>query len=616
MDDIRAKLDEFDSRLRALELWAGIRTESPAAPPLPPYQPDSLASPAPVAIQSSGRSFEETIGRWWLGVVGVIAIVFGVSFFLKYAFENNLIGVTGRVALGFIGGLSLVALGEGLRSRWEKYSQLLTGAGLALFYLTTYAAFAYYDLIGHPTAFAFMCLITAFGMALSLVGDAVGVAALAVAGGFLTPALLSTGVAQDVSLFLYLMVLNLGVLAVSFFKKWNELILLGFIGTLVNFTSWYASYYQDEKLAFAIYVLTIFFLIYILSSVVANWMSDRQSGSRDLAILTINPVWYFSWLYYLLSPRHVTLGFTAAALAVIYLVLAYLTIQWRRDNERLTLFLAAISLLFTTMAIPLLFDQNAITIAWAAEAAILYAIGIRLDVVKVRLVSFAVLGVAVVRLLALDSDVAFGAHFYPLFNRRFLTYGTIVVASSVMGLLAIRHASSLQAAEWGTRPVLWLLANALLIIGITMDINSFAAARQEALRLRLASDIRLRTPVTEQYQYGQDDCTRYDCVREINSVYATPEYRSIHNQKNAATSVFWTLYAIVLISAGIMLRHAYLRWAALGLLGVTVIKVFTVDLAGLETLYRIISFMVLGCILLAASFMYFRYEQRLGNPTQ
>jgi uncharacterized membrane protein len=76
-------------------------------------------------------------------------------------------------------------------------------------------------------------------------------------------------------------------------------------------------------------------------------------------------------------------------------------------------------------------------------------------------------------------------------------------------------------------------------------------------------------------------------------------------------SVFWTLYAIALVAAGIVLRHAYLRWAALALFGFTVVKVFTVDLAGLETLYRIISFLVLGCILLATSYLYFRYEQAM-----
>jgi len=98
-----------------------------------------------------------------------------------------------------------------------------------------------------------------------------------------------------------------------------------------------------------------------------------------------------------------------------------------------------------------------------------------------------------------------------------------------------------------------------------------------------------------------------------NKVYE--QTRSITNQKNASISVFWTLYAILLITFGIARKSSYLRWSALILFGITIVKVFLIDLTVLSTPLRILSFMVLGIILLAASYLYFRYKAQMEGST-
>jgi len=69
-------------------------------------------------------------------------------------------------------------------------------------------------------------------------------------------------------------------------------------------------------------------------------------------------------------------------------------------------------------------------------------------------------------------------------------------------------------------------------------------------------------------------------------------------------SLLWTLAASLLIFVGAKWRVAALRWQGLVLLGITVIKVFLLDLSFLERAYRIASFLVLGVVLLAVSFWY------------
>src|SRR3989338_7024583 len=286
MDELIKKIEEIEKRLSAIESWVGfwISQESQTVPPPPPIAvPSSVPTKPPTppsyvledlsgreslqetpkttmwVSETGPRNLESYIGRWWLGIVGLTAIIFGMSFFIKYAFDNNWIGETGRVMLGIAMGLVFVVAGEILRLRIAKYSYILSGGGLALFYLSIYAAFSFYHLIGQPTAFIFMGLVTAFGVTLSLFANAVELAALAAAGGFLTPYLLSTGIANDAGFFSYIAILNIGILAVAFFKKWHQLTLLGFTATVLNFASWYGAYYEPEKLWIALFVLTVFY---------------------------------------------------------------------------------------------------------------------------------------------------------------------------------------------------------------------------------------------------------------------------------------------------------------------------------------------------------------------
>jgi uncharacterized membrane protein len=56
-----------------------------------------------------------------------------------------------------------------------------------------------------------------------------------------------------------------------------------------------------------------------------------------------------------------------------------------------------------------------------------------------------------------------------------------------------------------------------------------------------------------------------------------------------------------------------LRYLGLGLLGLTVAKLFTIDLVALDGIYRIVGFIVMGLVLLAASFLYHRSLRRSSS---
>ncbi len=77
----------------------------------------------------------------------------------------------------------------------------------------------------------------------------------------------------------------------------------------------------------------------------------------------------------------------------------------------------------------------------------------------------------------------------------------------------------------------------------------------------------------------------------------------------ASISAAWAAYATILLGAGISRNLLPWRWLALGLLGATLLKVIFVDMAEVRQIWRVVSFMVLGALLMVCSYAYSRHER-------
>jgi uncharacterized membrane protein len=80
--------------------------------------------------------------------------------------------------------------------------------------------------------------------------------------------------------------------------------------------------------------------------------------------------------------------------------------------------------------------------------------------------------------------------------------------------------------------------------------------------------------------------------------------------RQAMTSVIWAVYATILIVVGLWRRYAPIRYFAIGVFGLSIVKVFVVDLAELDRVYRIASIIGLGVTLLTTSYLYQRFLAR------
>jgi uncharacterized membrane protein len=131
-------------------------------------------------------------------------------------------------------GAAFIAWSERFRSHgYAFFSYSLKAVGSGTLYLSLWAAFSLYHLMPAGAAFAAMILVTAFNGFMAWAQDAELLALYAIAGGIATPLLVSTGENHEVTLFTYVLVLDLAVLVLVALRPWSRLLFAAFAGTVM-----------------------------------------------------------------------------------------------------------------------------------------------------------------------------------------------------------------------------------------------------------------------------------------------------------------------------------------------------------------------------------------------
>jgi uncharacterized membrane protein len=219
--------------------------ESPPQPSGPALWPQLIAPSEPESTRKAESEFlrqfepavsrpslEQTIGTRWVMIAGAISVFFAIGFFLKYAYDNAMIGPWGRIAIATASGIAALIVGEVTRRRdYQIVAKGVTALGFAILYAAVFSAYRVYDLIPATPAFALAIVITAGAMVYAAAQNEVLMAMLALLGGYLTPILLSTGQNLPVPLFIYVLILGLGAMGCAVYRKWPGVNLLCFFGT-------------------------------------------------------------------------------------------------------------------------------------------------------------------------------------------------------------------------------------------------------------------------------------------------------------------------------------------------------------------------------------------------
>ena len=243
----------------------------------------------------------------WLGG---IAMFFGVIFFVKYAFERNLIPPALRVALGFLAGAGFLLGGLWLhrKAAYRVLAQSLCATGVLILYGVSFAAHAVYHFAAFspPLTFALMTLVTAAAFLIAVRLDALVVAVLGMIGGFLSPVLLPSVQDNVFALFSYIALLDLGLLAVARYHKWSFLAIAAAAGTASMQLTWFVGFFEQGRYFEGSATLVPMGLLLFFSSLFlfAAWWSSRTrpddlipSGSA-LAVAVVSTLFGFGFLAY------------------------------------------------------------------------------------------------------------------------------------------------------------------------------------------------------------------------------------------------------------------------------------------------------------------------------
>jgi uncharacterized membrane protein len=538
------------------------RPEPLAPPPTPP--PIRAESLPPPSTSLNAFEIESLIGRRGVGWVAVILILFATAFFLKYAFDNRWIGELGRVSIGIAFGIAMSLGGLRYHQRgWRIFAQILTAGGIVLLYLSSYAAFGYYHLVGQKTAFAFLAILIAEAAALSLVYNAPAIAIMALIGGLLTPVLLHSDRDQYRSFFTYLVILDAGALALL--KHWPGLASIAYYGTQLLFWIWYDENYHHQKRGAVLIFQTAIFLLFLLAHLARELFRRDSATLEDALLLLVNPFVYFATAYHLLNPTHHDwMGAFAIIMALLYAGIAKLLLSRGVKSRREVLLLIAVALTFVTIAIPIQLRSNWITIAWAVEGVAILWAGLEIQSVRLRAHAFALFALAFGKFLFWDTPYGYRPAFIPIFNRYFLS-SLAVIGCYIAAVYLFERRKLVK--ERVPKLVIALLAAFAFWLLISIETQTYFAGRAFVEKS-------LEEAAHERW-LGQ-----------------------------MALSVLWASYAAALAAFGFLRSVAVIRWAALALFAVTIVKAMLVDIAQLQHLYRIIVFAVLGLLLLLVAWGY------------
>ncbi len=175
---------------------------------------------------------EERLGANIFAWIGGVAMLLAGAFFVKYSFDQGLLSPMVRIVLGSAFGVVMVMLGVWLGRRSPRVAEALTGAGIADLYACLLAAVNLYDLIGRTTAFGLMIALTGLAIALAL-RQGMFVAVLGLIGGFITPALIGSQEPAAGPLFVYLLLLEVALIAVAARRGWVGLSMLALVAGIV-----------------------------------------------------------------------------------------------------------------------------------------------------------------------------------------------------------------------------------------------------------------------------------------------------------------------------------------------------------------------------------------------
>lgn len=362
------------------------------------------------AVSSSGHSqntlgIENFIGLKLMHLVGIVVLVTGISIGVKYAIDKKLISESVRILLAYAAGVLLFILSVRLKKNYLFFSAILFSGSMASVYFTTYAAFVYYQFLPMVVAFLLMIALTVYTIIKAIGYDRKEIAIIGMIGAYAIPFLISTNSERVDLFFSYILLINTGVVFLSFKKGWKLMGYFALLITWILFIGWAFFKYTPLQQGVAIVFMILFYILFLINAVIFRIRNNNELACGEIQQVIINntALYIAAIIVFGNGSINAELATTTGCMFLLTGVLAFMSSRILSSEIVLQRLLTWQSLLLLLLFILFQWDGLTVTLLWVAVSVILFVWGIVTQKPWARLASVLLMGITLIKLLVFDS---------------------------------------------------------------------------------------------------------------------------------------------------------------------------------------------------------------------
>ncbi|MCE5287542.1 MAG: DUF2339 domain-containing protein [Pelosinus sp.] len=388
------------------------------------------------------NEMEMKIGLNWINKVGILLILLGVGAAAKYVHSTWFNDYMRSASFFILGGLFLIGGEWFYRKSKEVFATGLLGGGVSILYGAVFYSYFLLHVIGIYSGLGLSVLITLTTVVLSVRYHSKTICSIGLIGGYLPffTYIFSFGLRGEAYYLAmgYLFLLNVAVLLVSFWKRWNVVNYLSMVFHIPALTflvfgadsAWWGMLYA--VLTFAIHVAAI--IVYPLKYAV-------PIKKVDVVLLGINTFVSCLVLYGLFAKSGLAdyQGALALAFCFVYLLLAELIVRKIPGERQASLLFYATSLTFAVLMVPFQFGIQWTSMGWLIESVLFIVYGLKQELPKIEKAGWTIFSLCLLSFYLGDWLHFFGRAAYYNYKFSAITLGTLLVTAAYLRDQHVRY---------------------------------------------------------------------------------------------------------------------------------------------------------------------------------